>query len=436
MKKNNWITYFIFCALIFDMLSALQAATQPKFSIIPTTRTAMLVPTNFTKTVQYQVTNQTQITRTLTMVPIQGINQITSGTGACGNTFTLASHQSCMLTLEIHGNQIPPNIIGGPKVCKTEGQSNTSPDPFLCSQPNQSNILSIASAPPGQHAYITNWNGNSISLCQVNNDGSLESCSITANSGFDAPEAIAMNPSGTILYVANIATPSGGGTISLCHVDSISGGLSGCAPTGNGFDTSGPDGIAINPPGTIAYVSNAFSDKVSSCAIDHNTGVLSLCTNSGGTGFDHPSDMTLNAMGTLAYVSNLSLTTVSLCQIGIGGEALTSCQATGSGFNEAEGITLHPSGNFAYIASNGNNTISLCQVGITGDLLNCSVTEGTFDGFGNIGFNDSGTFAYVPRASINKVDVCAVDLATGALSSCVDSGGTGFDGPSGILLVR
>ena len=207
-------------------------------------------------------------------------------------TFTLASHQSCLLTLQIHGNQIPSSITSGPEICKTQGQGNTSPDPFLCSQPSQNNILSIASAPPSQHyAYISNWNGNSISLCQVSDvDGSLKNCSITASSGFDAPEAIAMNASGTILYVANIATPMGGGSLSYCQVNTTSGALSECASTGNGFDTSGPDGIAINPSGTIAYVSNAFNNTVKACNID-STGVLSACTNSGGTGFAHPSDL-------------------------------------------------------------------------------------------------------------------------------------------------
>ncbi|MFZ4077794.1 MAG: hypothetical protein ACOYKA_07400, partial [Legionellaceae bacterium] len=101
------------------------------------------MPLNGVATVEYVVTNQTSMTRTLTMVGIKGITPITTGVGVCTNPFTLASKQSCTLKLSIAGDQIPPSIVKGPEVCAIQGRGNNNPSPFLCSQPSQANSLKI-----------------------------------------------------------------------------------------------------------------------------------------------------------------------------------------------------------------------------------------------------------------------------------------------------
>ena len=95
--------------MILMMSSSMLYAAEPKFSIIPASDsiTAFLLPSNFTETVSYQVTNQTKITRTLTMVPITGVSQKVSGSGVCSNPFTLANQESCTLTLFINDSQVP-----------------------------------------------------------------------------------------------------------------------------------------------------------------------------------------------------------------------------------------------------------------------------------------------------------------------------------------
>ena len=121
----------------------LHAGAQPKFTLIPTTPTTVQLTTNETRTVRYQVTNQTNVTRTLTMVPIVGISQTTRGKGVCANPFTLAGRQSCLLILQLNGSQLPARVIKGPEVCKTHGPGDTTPDLFLCSQPSVINSLNI-----------------------------------------------------------------------------------------------------------------------------------------------------------------------------------------------------------------------------------------------------------------------------------------------------
>jgi DNA-binding beta-propeller fold protein YncE len=421
---------FFLCILwVFLSVSLVYAAPNPVFSITPYTPTSMLLPANGTAIVQYQVTNQTQITRTLTIKPITGASQIVTGTGVCTSPFTLNSKESCLLTLEVNGSQISTHIKGGPIVCKTVGPGNNNPDPFLCSWPSQENSLfiSVIGAVPDQHVYITNWIGNTISLCNVSTfDGSLNNCVITANgTPFVNPEAVGLNADGSYLYVANI----GDSTVYYCGVNNTDSTLSACTSTGSGF--SGADGVAINGAQTYAYVSNAGSG-VSLCLVDSITGALGGCSAT-GNGFHTPSDLTLNKSGTIAYVSDLA-NLVSICPIDASSGALT-CTNTIGGFDQPEGITLHPSGQFAYITNNGSNNVSVCKIdAITGNLHSCMITEGHFNGFGNLAFNSLGTRAYIPNMLLNKVFVCFVNTNTGALSLCKDSNGGVFDGPSGILL--
>ncbi len=126
----------------FSVISSLQAA-QPKFTIIPITSTTVILQPTDIATVNYVVTNQTKITRALTMIPVTGLSQTSSGSGICSNPFTLAYNQSCTLSLQIHAAELPVGAFQiGIELCKTEDNTNT-PDRFLCSQTSSTNELKI-----------------------------------------------------------------------------------------------------------------------------------------------------------------------------------------------------------------------------------------------------------------------------------------------------
>ncbi|MDP3705720.1 MAG: hypothetical protein Q8R24_07390 [Legionellaceae bacterium] len=127
----------------FSVMGLLHATAQPKFTIIPITSTTLILQSTEVATVDYRVTNQTKITRTLTMIPLTGISQTSSGSGICSNPFTLAQNQSCTLSLQINAAQLPIGAIQvGVELCKTEDNTNT-PDRFLCSQTSSTNELKI-----------------------------------------------------------------------------------------------------------------------------------------------------------------------------------------------------------------------------------------------------------------------------------------------------
>lgn len=140
MTLNKRYDFIVF-AILLVLLSGRVFAAKPLFSLIPTTTTKVQVPANGIATVSYTVTNNTQITRTLTVVPMNGITQ---AAGGCTSPFTLAAGQSCLLTLLIDGATIADTINDGPQVCKTMGNGNNNPSPFLCSQPAISDRLMIS----------------------------------------------------------------------------------------------------------------------------------------------------------------------------------------------------------------------------------------------------------------------------------------------------
>jgi 6-phosphogluconolactonase (cycloisomerase 2 family) len=430
MKQQKKSLLFLTTSALL-LSSSLLYAAEPKFSIVPTSGfTSLLLPDNFTETVTYQVTNNTSITRTLTMTPITGISQ-TTGTGLCGNPFTLAPQQSCTLSLVIHGSQIPASgIKGGPVICKTKSAGDTSPDPLLCSQPTQANLLAISTtSTSGQHAYIANQLGSSLSVCQVNPaTGFLTQCAVNAT-GLTDVEAIGFNPAGTLLYTANLGSSS----VSICNVSQATGAVSNCVDSGGtGFDQ--PDGIAFSPNGSIFYASNV-GGFVTSCLVNATTGQLSNCTNNASITFSGPSDMVLNTAGSLAYVSNRFNSSVAVCNVS--GQTVNSCNnLSGSQISGPEGITLSPDGLHAYVANASSANVTVCGVlqDGTGLLANCAVTGGEFRGTGNVGLNNLGTLAYVPNQLINQVLLCQVSPVDGTLSTCIPSLGAGFNGPAGVVI--
>jgi DNA-binding beta-propeller fold protein YncE len=365
-------------------------------------------------------------------VPQAGISQTTVGSGACQSPFTLAPHQSCTLMLTINGSQIPSTgISGGPVICKTKSASDNSADNFLCSQPDTANTLAVSTTKTGQHAYIANQLGSSVSFCQVNPvTGFLTQCAVTAT-GLSGVEGIGLNPAGTFFYAAN----PGSNSVTVCQVNQGTGALSGCVDSGGtGFNLD--NAVAFSPDGSIFYTANlGGAQTVSACLVNPATGLLSACVNNNSPTFNTPSDMAVNAAGTIAYVANRAGNTVSVCNVS--GQTVNSCNnLSGSFINGPEGVTLGPDGLHAFISNAGSEQMVVCDIlqDGTGLLANCSPTGGEFVGTGNIGLNNLGTLAYVPNEILNAVFTCNVSLLTGQLSTCLPSLGTGFNGPAGVVL--
>ncbi|MCX7117286.1 MAG: hypothetical protein NTW94_05185 [Legionellales bacterium] len=430
MKKYLSLIY-----LLCFIVTPNHANTQPKFGLVASTQTTVTVPANRHALVQYRVTNRTSITRTLTMVPIPNVVQRTDDPSQCSNPFVLAPNQSCNLTLFINGATQQRAYSGGPVVCKTQAHTNI-PDPFLCSQPASNMVLTIFQAPPvaptTNKLYVSNWSGDSISLCYLHS-GNLVNCLVSAVSGtFLNPEALAINDG--VLFVANI-----GGGISSCVIDPVTGDLSTCqnAVTTPNPPIFGPDGIAIL--GGQAFIADSgpasLNQGVTVCDISGQ--FLTNCTfTKGDASFSVPSDLAI--ADHTVYVTNFnSLTTYCtvadpLCTTASGEGSISG---TASLLNEPEGLfmTSINSVQYAYFTNHGNNTIVLCTVLSSTDFSNCLVTGGYFTGFGNLTLLNSELKGYIP-SGLNSINICDVNVSDGTLSNCLNSTESAFNNPSGMVI--
>lgn len=167
------------------------------------TATSAVVPANRTFNVVYRVANATKITRQLTMAPIAGVTQLTSGSGVCPKAFTLAYGESCLLTLFFNGNDLSQPITHGPEICKTQGPNDNTPDPFLCSQPSAEDRLQITRSPPiytiGGTIQHLSGSGSSGLVLQNNGGDNLSVSSGARNFQFNTPLVLGSTYNVTVL---------------------------------------------------------------------------------------------------------------------------------------------------------------------------------------------------------------------------------------------
>jgi hypothetical protein len=123
------------------------AATQPPITIIPTTSTTIQNPNSGSTLVEYLVTNRMKTPHTFAIVPTAAV-QHNSSVGKCTIPFVLQPQSSCLLSLNINRDALSALHSGAPQVCVTKGPNDSSPGSFMCTQPNQTNLLSVTTLDP------------------------------------------------------------------------------------------------------------------------------------------------------------------------------------------------------------------------------------------------------------------------------------------------
>lgn len=141
----------------------------------------------------------------------------------------------------------------------------------------------------GTIAYYSQAGGlNTITYCSVSPlTGELNGC-LPTGTGFNTPQSVTLNPSGTYAYISN-SDNGNNGNISVCRVDAFNGALSGCENTSDLF--SGQGGVEFNATGTLAYFPSFNTNRVYQCNVSSSTGLLSDCVNSGGAPFTNPAGL-------------------------------------------------------------------------------------------------------------------------------------------------
>ena len=301
-------------------------------------------------------------------------------------------------------------------------------------------------SPSGNELFVTNAGDNTISAYKVNTDGSLTAAGNKTSTG-TTPANVAINAAGSFLFVAN----SGSDDVSVYAVSGT--GLT--EVTGSPFPVSnppfpthaGPFGLAIDPSGTYLYVSNQSNDTVTAYTID-SAGALAPIAGGVYTAGTAPSGMAIvnESVGNFnfLYVANHGSSNVSAFVVCAAVSTFcpnadgTLVPVSGSPFSAGLGpisIAANPNAQFLYVADEMSNQISEFKISTgTGGLsatAPATISTGTNPVW--IAVHPDGLYAYAANIGSASISAYVIGSTTGTLGligSPVQTGGQ----PSAIAL--
>jgi DNA-binding beta-propeller fold protein YncE len=173
----------------------------------------------------------------------------------------------------------------------------------------------VAVDPSGRFVYVVNRSGfpfggdNVLGYTIDSATGALTAISGSPFPTGVSPSSVAVDPSGTFAYVANLGSdpPFGGGNVSGYTIDSTSGALT--PISGSPFPAgSVPSSVAVDTSGRFAYVANSFvfggGNSVSGYTIDSTSGALTPIPGSPFPAGIVPRSVAVDPSGSFAYVAN------------------------------------------------------------------------------------------------------------------------------------
>jgi YVTN family beta-propeller protein len=209
---------------------------------------------------------------------------------------------------------------------------------------------------------------------------------------------LAINPAGTFAYVTNNVVPSG----TVKKIDLATDTVVATIAVG-----SAPSGVVVDPAGTFAYVGNSYSGTVSKINLATDTVVSTITVGDG------VKSLAINPAGTFAFVANQTSGTVS--KINLATDTVATTIVVGP---DTRGVAVNPAGTFAYVA---NGVSSVSKINLATDRISTSVTAGATPT--GLAINPAGTFAYVVNAgggalgTVSKISTTATDSQSIAFTS-------------------
>jgi YVTN family beta-propeller protein len=227
-----------------------------------------------------------------------------------------------------------------------------------------------------------------------------------------APQALALSPDGTQLYVADNRSDGVVRIVTLASRSYVS-----SPPFGTGRV---PVAVAAHPDGTKVYVAVADPARASVdfiAALDPRTGIPAAATIALATGAG-PKGIAVAPDGRTAYVSNYDANTVSIVDTTVG-----SVSATLGGFHAPTGIAVSPDGKKVLVVNGGDDTVTqidtasrtLTSVAVVVSGVAVAAPAG-------IAVSPDGTHAYVSARLANTVTEIG---NTAALTIALDGSGIG-----------
>ena len=292
----------------------------------------------------------------------------------------------------------------------------------------------VAVSPNGLFLFVANQTTSNVSVLSINQTtGAL--AEITPDSPFSlapavGPTAIAVHPSGNLLFVTNNNNNASTlGTVSVVSIQTTG------SLTQIGSPVSlvlNPQALALNAPGTVVYVANKGSNSISAFSVDQNTGDLTPINNQpfltgAGTA---PSSVAVSPGGQFLYVANSGTGTIGLFPIDpvTGVLSLPSTIPMISTGAKPQFIRIDPAGRTLYATDSILNLVDFFSIDPVAGTLTPAGTRAMKDSPGALAFvsgtsavTPTPTFAYVANAGGNTVSAFGITPANGLLTPIAGS---------------
>jgi hypothetical protein len=269
-------------SVIFLMLGSSAAEASPALNIqlLSSPPTQFVLPVT-PGTVLYSVTNLSHSNITFTMIPITGVEQVSTDPGDCVAVQTLAANASC--TLRLQSTTAIMTALGLlritvlPQLCRSVGPT---PDPFGCYRSCQVSYLVLTDIGLLPSSHVANQvymiRDKTIASCGLNpKTKSLTQCSTLATPGVSLGDPVQLVQTKQHVYILDRLN----NTVHSCAIDS-DGTFSTCQDSGVGSIFVAPTCMASNATQTAAYVTNEIvngeDNAIYKCGLNAN-GSFSAC---------------------------------------------------------------------------------------------------------------------------------------------------------------
>ena len=238
-----------------------------------------------------------------------------------------------------------------------------------------------------QTAYVTNQNGNSVSVINVTTN--TVSTTITVGSN---PYGVSVSRDGSRVYITNY----GDNTVSV--ITTATNAVSTPITVGNN-----PYGIAVLPDGSKVYITNNGIGTNTVSVINAANNTVSATVTVGAS----PIGVAVSPDGSKVYVTNRGANTVNI--INTTTDIVSDTIIVGL---SPIGIAVSPDGSKVYVANSGGNTVSV--ISTTTNTVTTTITVGASP-YG-VSASPVGGKVYVTNSIDNTVSVIAADTISATIT--------------------
>jgi 6-phosphogluconolactonase (cycloisomerase 2 family) len=278
----------------------------------------------------------------------------------------------------------------------------------------------LAVDPSGSFLYVANSGSASISTDTIGAGGALTldpaapaSTFIAPATAANAPYSLALDPTGPYLYTGTNDTPNG-----FVEGFSIAGGAL-AALTGSPYTSATPAainepfGLALDTTHSFLYAVNNFADSLVSYGITAGVlGELSASPDVLSPAMTTPYAVASYPSGTYFYVTDTGVTPGTVNVVTIDGTGILTVVQSKNVGTTPQAVVVDPTGKYLYVSNAGDGTVTAFTISGGGATLTGGVTGSPFTASGAastaalptaLTIDSSGRFLYVANGSAGTI---------------------------------